>query len=152
VRWHQRRDGSRVFIEGIVRPLTDPDGSVTGYVKVGQDVTERRTTEERLRESEARFRLMADAVPQIVWITDPDGRVEFFNKQWSDYTGATYQPETAAEVAASFVHPDDGAATVAAFDEARATGGTFLVEHRIRSKTAGRPRPNCARARSACAS
>ena len=134
VRWHQRRDGSRVFIEGIVRPLTAPDGTVTGYVKVGQDVTERRTTEERLRESEARFRLMADAVPQIVWITDPDGRVEFFNKQWSDYTGATYQPDTAADVAASFVHPDDGAATVAAFDQARATGTTFLVEHRIRSK------------------
>jgi PAS domain S-box-containing protein len=50
VRWHQRRDGSRVFIEGITRPLTDPDGRVTGYVKVGQDVTERRATDQRLRE------------------------------------------------------------------------------------------------------
>jgi PAS domain S-box-containing protein len=86
-----------------------------------------------LRDSEARFRLTADAVPQIVWITDAEGRAEFFNKQWSDYTGAAYEPTTAAEVAASFVHPEDAAATVAAFDEARRTGRTFLVEHRIRS-------------------
>ena len=50
VRWHLRKDGARVFIEGIVRPLTDPEGRVTGYVKVGQDITERRATEERLRE------------------------------------------------------------------------------------------------------
>jgi PAS domain S-box-containing protein len=83
--------------------------------------------------TEQRFRLMADAVPQIVWVTDADGRVEFFNKQWADYTGVPYEPTTAAAVAASFVHPDDGAATVAAFDEARRTGGIFVVEHRIRS-------------------
>ena len=47
VRWHVRKDGSRVFIEGIVRPLTDSDGRITGYVKVGQDVTERRHVEAR---------------------------------------------------------------------------------------------------------
>jgi len=88
-----------------------------------------------LRESEARFRLTADAVPQIVWITDAAGRTEFFNRQWSDYTGVPYEPTTAAEVAANHIHPDDAEATVAAFDEARRTGTTFLVEHRIRSRT-----------------
>jgi PAS domain S-box-containing protein len=89
--------------------------------------------EQPLDETEHRFRLMADAVPQIVWVTDADGRVEFFNKQWADYTGVPYEPTTAAAVAATFVHPDDGAATVAAFDEARRTGSPFAVEHRIRS-------------------
>jgi PAS domain S-box-containing protein len=82
---------------------------------------------------EQRFRLMADAVPQIVWVTDAQGRVEFFNRQWADYTGVPYEPTTAAAVAAAFVHPDDGAATLAAFDAARRTGGPFAVEHRIRS-------------------
>lgn len=93
---------------------------------------ERARAEAALRESEARFRLMADAVPQIVWLTDADGRVEFFNKQWSDYTGALYNPATAAEVAASFLHPDDAAPTLQAFEQARYTG-VFAVEHRIRS-------------------
>jgi len=94
---------------------------------------ERARAEKHLRESEAQFRLMADAVPQIIWITDADGKAEFFNRQWSSYTGAPYEPTTAAEVAANYVHPDDGIATMIAFDEARRTGGTFSVEHRIRS-------------------
>ena len=45
-----------------------------------RDVTDRKHLEEAQRESEARFRLMANAVPQIVWITDTDGRTEFFNR------------------------------------------------------------------------
>ncbi|MGK6325447.1 PAS domain-containing protein [Sphingomonas sp. DT-51] len=95
---------------------------------------ERVGTVASLRESEARFRLTADAVPQIVWITDAEGRTEFFNKQWSDYTGIPYEPTTATAVAANHVHPEDAEATMAAFEEARRTGTTFLVEHRIRSK------------------
>jgi PAS domain S-box-containing protein len=97
------------------------------------DAVERARAEAALRESEARFRLMADAVPQIVWITDDAGRVEFFNRQWTAYTGRPYEPTTASEVAATAVHPDDAALTVERFDEARRTGGAFRVEHRIRS-------------------
>lgn len=94
---------------------------------------ERVAATAQLRESEARFRLMADAVPQIVWITDAAGRAEFFNRQWTVYTGLPFEPTTAADVAARHVHPDDGQRTMEAFDAARATGGVFAVEHRIRS-------------------
>jgi PAS domain S-box-containing protein len=96
------------------------------------DISERRRSELALVESEQRFRLMADAVPQIIWITDGDGRTEFFNKQWSAYTGMPYEPSTAAQVAANHVHPEDGAATMVAFETARVTGKPFAVEHRIR--------------------
>jgi PAS domain S-box-containing protein len=98
------------------------------------DITDKVEAEERLRESEERLRLMADAVPQIIWITDSDGRHEFFNRQWFLYTGAGDEPTTAARVAADFVHADDRAATMAAFEEARRTGGIFEIEHRIRSR------------------
>jgi PAS domain S-box-containing protein len=111
-------------------PVFDEGGRVAGVL----NTTVETTNKVRLHESEARFRLMADAVPQIVWITDPEGRVEFFNRQWSDYTGALYEPTTAAEVAAGFVHPEDAALTMERFEEARRTCGTFLVEHRIRSR------------------
>ena len=89
----------------------------------------------QLSDSEARFRLMADTVPQIVWITDADGRVEFFNKRWRDYTGISYDHETAADVAASTVHSDDVAVTMERFARVQASGGMFEVEHRIRSAT-----------------
>ncbi|UOQ51595.1 PAS domain-containing sensor histidine kinase [Hymenobacter cellulosivorans] len=97
------------------------------------DAVVRARTEAALRESEERFRIMADAVPQIVWITDGEGRTEFFNRQWSRYTGVPYEPSTAAEVSAGFVHPADGPRTVQAFEEARRTGSVFQVEHRIRA-------------------
>ena len=129
-RW-RRRDGSWLPAEAVAAPV--PWRGTTAVQVVLRDLTERRRVEAALRESEERFRLMADAVPQIVWITDAEGRVQFFNKQWSAYTGVPYEPTTATEVAATFVHPDDAAATVAAFDAARRSGGTFSVEHRIRS-------------------
>lgn len=51
VRWHLRRDGGRVFIEGTMRALHDAAGAVGGFLKVGQDVTERRATEDALRQA-----------------------------------------------------------------------------------------------------
>lgn len=72
VRWHMRKDGARVFIDGVARPLSGPDGTVIGFVKVGQDVTERRATQEALRESEARFRQFGDASGDVLWIRNAE--------------------------------------------------------------------------------
>ncbi len=98
-----------------------------------QNVTDRIRAVERLRESETRFRLMADAIPQIVWITDAAGRIEFFNQQWSDYAGIAFDPATATEISAGMLHPDDHALTLDAWDVARRDGSPFLVEHRMRA-------------------
>lgn len=128
-----RTDGTSVPANSRVSRLVEPGGAPGSLLVVTVDLTERLAAEQRLRESEARFRLMADTVPQIVWITDADGRAEFFNKHWSQYTGSAYHPATAAAVASEHVHPDDEASTMEAFDAARRSGTTYLVEHRIRS-------------------
>jgi PAS domain S-box-containing protein len=88
---------------------------------------------EALRESEARFRLMVDAVPLAIWITDTEGRVEFLNKHWCDYAGITFEATTAAEVARDFVHPADAPILMAAFTAAMQAGRGFEVEQRNRS-------------------
>ena len=62
VRWHMRHDDTRVFIDGSMIALREPDGSLRGFLKIGQDVTERRAAEEHLRESEAALRRLNDTL------------------------------------------------------------------------------------------
>jgi PAS domain S-box-containing protein len=129
----RRVDGEERWCRILSAPREQDDDSLI-WDGIQIDTTDQHTAEAALRKSEERFRLTADAVPQIVWITDAEGRVEFFNKQWSDYTGVPYEPTTASEVAANHLHPDDTAATIEAFERSRSTGTTYLVEHRIRSR------------------
>ena len=59
-----------------------------GYVNIyGHDITERRLAEESLRESEERFRYMANSVPQLVWVARANGFIYWYNQRWYDYTG-----------------------------------------------------------------
>ena len=126
-------DGSFYPVAFTASPVSNDEGRPVGTVIEARNIAEERAREAALRESEAQFRLMADAVPQIVWITDTAGRAEFFNKQWFDYIGSLDAPASAADVTARYVHPDDQAGTMAAFAEAQRNGTTYLVEHRIRS-------------------
>lgn len=128
-----RSDGSIGWILSRAVPLLDEQGEITEWFGKATDITRRKEAEAQLRDSEKRFRLMADAVPQLVWAIDADGRVTFFNKQWSDYTGLTYKPTPADAVTADLVHPDDQALTREAIEAARRTGTAFEFEHRIRS-------------------
>jgi PAS domain S-box-containing protein len=95
---------------------------------------EQARAQQALHDSERAFRVLADAVPQIIWITDNDGNNLFFNRQWHEYTGLPQDGSrtTAAAVSSQLVHPEDGELTMSRFDEARRLGSTFSVEHRIR--------------------
>jgi PAS domain S-box-containing protein len=128
-RWQQRKDGGRFWSSGFLTRLDEG----TGYAKIFRDRTAQQEAEAALRESEARFRLMADAVPQIIWITDRHGHMEFLNRQFADYTGAAGQSWAPAEMAANFIDPADGPQVVAAWTVALESGEPFDVEHRIRS-------------------
>ncbi|MGN6376016.1 MAG: PAS domain S-box protein [Sphingomonas sp.] len=130
---YARPDGTCVWANSRVTRVHDADGRLGNLLVVTVDLTERRAAEQALRDSEARFRLMADAVPQIVWITDGDGRMEFLNRQFTRFTGASFDSFTPAEMAANFIPAEDGGAVVAAFRHALDTGTPFEVEHRIRS-------------------
>ena len=58
---------------------------------------------------------MVDTVPQIIWIADANGRMEFLSRQFSHYTGASFHPMSPSEIAAAFIHPEDGPEVVASF-------------------------------------
>ncbi|MEW6369441.1 MAG: PAS domain-containing protein [Pseudomonadota bacterium] len=98
-----------------------------------RDVSAQVKTEQALRESERSFRQLAESIPQIVWIVDASGRGVYFNHQWEAYTGVPIDSTTPADVAGEFVHPEDRASTMAAWNTAYEQHCGFHVEHRIRS-------------------
>ncbi|HZH25932.1 MAG TPA: PAS domain S-box protein [Azospirillaceae bacterium] len=104
-RWHIRKDGTRFFAEGSVRPLHDAGGGLRGYLKVACDVTERHRAEEALRDSEAQFRILADSIPQLAWMADGKGEIYWYNRRWYEFTGTT--PEQALGSGWRSVHHPD---------------------------------------------
>src|SRR5437762_1565805 len=69
--WRVRKDGARFCVEGAITAIRDESGALTGFSKVAHDVTDRKRADEALRESEARFRTLAEGVP----LRDAEGRV-----------------------------------------------------------------------------
>jgi PAS domain S-box-containing protein len=111
--------------------LRDDQGQIIGTLSSGEDITERRQAEEALQESEARFRELADAMPQLVWTAEPDGRVDYYNIRYCEYDGITPTGEGEYHWA-PVLHPDDVQPTVAAWERAVATGDIYQIEHRVR--------------------
>ena len=95
------------------------------------DITERRRVEEALRKSEAEFRLLAEAMPQIVWITRPDGWNTYFSPQWAAYTGQTLEDSHGHGWNTPF-HPDDRQRAWDAWQHATTAGVTYSLECRLR--------------------
>ena len=94
----------------------------------------RDATVAALRESEARFRHLADALPQIVWTTDQGGRSTYLNNRWAEYTGL---PDASPENAGRVIHPDDQPPMDAAWGEAHRSGRGFQAEFRLRPAAGG---------------
>ncbi len=92
---------------------------------------QRKRAEEALRKSEQEFRTLAEAVPQIVWATRPDGWNIYFNQQWVDYTGLTLDESYGHGWNTPF-HPDDKQRAWDAWQRATQHDKPYLLECRLR--------------------
>ncbi len=124
------QDGHHIFLANKF-PLVDADGQVYGVGAISHDITERKRAEEALRKSEQEFRALAEAVPQIVWATRPDGWNIYFNQQWMDYTGLTLDESYGHGWNTPF-HPDDKQRAWDAWQRATQHNETYLLECRLR--------------------
>ncbi len=87
----------------------------------------------RLAEAAARLRLLADAMPQMVWSARPDGAVDYWNARWYEYTGVPHG-STDGEEWEGVVHPDDQERTRSTWRRSLATGEPYDIEYRLRDR------------------
>lgn len=87
-------------------PIRNDQGDVIAGMVVSHDITERKISEQKLKESENRFRTMADGLPLIVWVHDVEGKQQFVNKTFMDFFGVS-QEEVENDRWQMLLHPDE---------------------------------------------
>lgn len=112
-------------------PQFSTSGEFIGYVGSAIDITDLRMADEAIRESEARFRHLADTAPVLMWMAGPDMAITFFNRFYREYTGQQ-TPSLAGDNWLKFVHEDDRAYCEQSFTTARENRNPFVMEYRVR--------------------
>ncbi|MGJ8716158.1 MAG: ATP-binding protein [Maribacter stanieri] len=112
-------------------PVKDESGRVSGVLVIVTETTEAVLAERRLRESERRFRELANLSPVWIWITDNDINIEYANRALLDYVGVEKESEFTGQVWVDVVHPDDLAVVYAGFGKALEQQTGFALEYRV---------------------
>ncbi|TYB86767.1 PAS domain S-box protein [Oceaniovalibus sp. ACAM 378] len=101
------------------------------FVIVFKDITEQKRIQDALSQSEAQFRSITEAMPQMVWATRPDGHHDFFNARWYEFTGV---PEGSTDGAGwnDIFHPDDRNRAMQQWQHSLSTGVLYDIEYRLR--------------------
>jgi PAS domain S-box-containing protein len=125
-------DGQIVHVEIRGEIHKDMDGNPVRFVGTCLNITQRKKAEQELLESEARFRRLAEAIPQMTFLADAQGRVLYFNQRHYEYFGVDPDADDYDWTKQSLHHPDDMARTIAHWDDCVATGQLYQIEYRLR--------------------
>ncbi|HET7898957.1 MAG TPA: PAS domain-containing protein, partial [Flavisolibacter sp.] len=134
----QKADGSYAVILDKGTVLTDNNGTPYRMVGAMIDITETENAAQLLQEKNNElqalideFQFVTDFMPQMVWSTRPDGYHDFFNEQWYNYTGLSFE-QTKDQGWSLVVHPDDFDRTWKTWQHSLQTGEIYDIEYRLR--------------------
>ena len=127
----RRADGEYRWFKSVGLPRFTSDGSFIGYVGSSLDITDIKNVEEALRESEARFRYMADHAPVMIWVSGADRKSTYFNKNWLEFTGRSLEEEIGGGWQTG-LHAEDQSSCKQTFELAFEKKESFRIEYRLR--------------------
>jgi PAS domain S-box-containing protein len=132
------------FFDAYYAPLKNESGDIMGGLGIIHEISERKKSEKQFEElirseiaryeaekSEKYFRTMADSVPVLIWMSGPDGKCNYFNKTWLEFTGKT-QEEELGDGWAEGVHPEDLEECLNTYRTSFAAHETFRMEYRLK--------------------
>jgi PAS domain S-box-containing protein len=130
----KHKNGNWVWVHDRGRVITrTEDGKPLMMFGTHTDITIRKQAEEKIRESEQRFRLLADNAPVLLWKSGTDALCDYFNKPWLDFTGRTLEQELGNGWVEG-VHPDDFQHCLAVYMDSFKEQKPFQMEYRLRRK------------------
>jgi PAS domain S-box-containing protein len=129
----QTKNKGLINISLTISPIKDAKGNIIGASKIARDITRTKIEEDALRRSERYLHELTNAMSQLVWISNPEGRVQHFNERVANYVGAQKSPDGTWNWE-GLIHPDDLPATQAQWAESVATKSNFVLEHRLKTK------------------
>ncbi|HEY9850754.1 MAG TPA: PAS domain S-box protein [Leptolyngbyaceae cyanobacterium] len=125
------KDGRYRWFLSRAIPIHNRSGKVLRWFGTNTDITDRKQAEEALQESEQRYRLLVESIPQLVWTANAEGTLLDLNQRWSDFTGLTLE-EAKREGWEAVVHPDDIPILGQNWAAAQQNGGYYQAEGRMR--------------------
>ena len=123
--------GRQRWLQTVKRPITDENNYAKQILGVSTDITKRKMAEDDLRESEERFRLMADSAPVMIWVSGTDKLCTYFNRRWLEFTGRKREEELGNEWIKN-IHPDDRDSCTDTYAVAFNKRESFQIEYRLR--------------------
>jgi len=130
-----RKDGARLPVNLSINPLRDAEGALSGFLCIAVDITEKKRSEQALKESERNYRLLIDNIPNIVFKGYPDGSIDFFDNKIEALTGYPKELFLTRKLKwTDLIKEEDWSAAQERFRIALKTDQQYIREYRIRKK------------------